>query len=574
MKRLLFLFLLFCFVSSQASILDLKITEIMYHPKPGVGQTEKELEFIELKNTGSDPLNLKSLVVLGGIQFIFSTDYILYPNEFAVLVSDSNVFHVRYPGVKVAGQYASNLANSGEDLLLRAGTDTLIEMQYKDDLPWSPLTDGHGFSLVSVEVNPTTDQSSRKDWKNSCSINGSPGSDDPDCSSNFPDVWVNELLSHTDLPQLDAIEIFNNSLVTADISDWYLSDSKGNPYQFKIPKGTIIQPKSYYLVDETSFNPNGLGFRFNRSGDEVYLFSSNASNELTGFATGWSFNAQYNGTSFGVYITSENEKHFVAQEGLTLGSANSAPKVGPLVISQIMYNPNAIQYEHLKIENISDTTVEFWHAGTPDSGWVVSGIKYQFPAGVSLEPGDHLFLTNAAPNVFRSTNSISSAVKVYQYTGKLSNKGEDISLWAYDRMDTTGLGLTFMPKVLIETVDYNDKHPWPLLADGNGYFLERKSNEDYGNDPINWQDGSEISDAIVDLEGKTIDANIINDVLSFGRDEGLSGRVIVYDLNGRMMLNTKLVNSNLELGIKSWSDGVYILNFNSGSNAQSVKLVK
>lgn len=566
--------MLACVGYAQASILDLKITEIMYHPNPGVGQTEKQLEFLEMKNTGSDPLNLKSLVVLGGIQFIFSSDYILAPNSFAVLVSDSNVFHVRYPSVKVAGQFSSNLANSGEDLLVRAGTDTLIEMEYSDDLPWSPLADGHGFSLVPNELNPTGDQDSYLEWTNSCSIEGSPGADDALCSLNFPDVWVNELLPHTDLPQVDAIEIYNNSSSAVDIGDWYLSDSKGNPYQYKIPNGTMIQPNSYYVVDESMFNVNGLGFRFNRSGDEVYLFSSNSSNKLTGFVTGWEFEAQYNGTSFGVHITSENEKHFVAQESLTLGSQNGYPKMGPLAFTQIMYNPNAIQYEYLKIENTVDTVVDFWHAGTPDSGWVVTGIGYKFPAGVSLKPGEHLFLTNGIPQDFKTDNGIPDSIDVYQYTGKLSNKGEDVSIWAYDRMDTTDLGVIFMPKVLIETVDFDDKSPWPLLSDGHGYFLKRKTKTEYGNDPINWEDGSEIAESIGEELKLELKPYVVNEVLYLKDLNQLAGVISIFDMNGSLVFSEVIVDDHFQVDIKKWSSGIYVLNVNSKRGTWSAKFKK
>ena len=368
-KMLILIILAMC-VNAQASILDLKVTEIMYHPKPDIGQVEKDLEFIELKNTGADTLNLKTLVLFGGAQFVFSSDLKVAPNEFVVLVSDSNVFHQRYPSVKVGGEFTSNFANSGEEFYIKAGNDTLINIEYGDDLPWSPLADGKGFSLVSNDVNPVGKQDKSNDWKNSCAVNGSPGTDDPACT-NFPDVWINELLSHTDLPQVDAIEIFNNSLTEADISGWYLSDSKSNPYKFKIPENTNISAGSYYLIDETQFNISGSGFRFNRSGDEIYLFSGNNSNELTGFVTGWEFEAQYNGVSFGVHITSENEKYFVAQKKVTLGAPNTLPKVGPLVISRINYHPEGNE-EYLIITNIADTTVDLWHSATPDSGWVVS----------------------------------------------------------------------------------------------------------------------------------------------------------------------------------------------------------
>lgn len=572
-RALLITIVLACTKITQASILDLKITEIMYHPTTEVGVTEKQLEFLELKNTGTDDLNLNTVIVAGGIQFIFSFDYILQPNEFAVLVSDSTAFHSRYPGVKVAGQYESNLANSGEGIIISANLNKLIDLEYKDDLPWSVLADGHGYSLVPSEINPTTNQESYQDWKNSCSIMGSPGADEPTCNNDFPDVWVNELLSHTDLPQVDAIEVYNNSSVAADISNWYLSDSKKDPFQYKIPNGTTIQPGDYYVIDESAFNVNDTGFRFNRSGDEIYLFSSNVSDELTGFVTGWEFDAQYNGTSFGVHINSTGEKHFVAQTELTLGAENTDPIIGPLVFTQIMYNPNLIQNEYLKIKNITDTVVNLWHPATPDSGWAVSGIGFKFPAGVSLKPEESLFLTNTVPVIFKTNNSISDSIQVFQYSGKLNNGGEDVSIYAYDRQDTSNSEGIFMPRVLLETVDYDDVNPWPLLADGNGYFLNRKVNTDYGNDPLNWE---EENDFKVSIEEFFTSSNtyVFNDILHFENKDIIQGTITILDLNGRQVFTEKINAKGFQTNIKNWADGIYILNFKSSSNVISTKFIK
>ena len=226
---------------TQASILDLKVTEIMYHPKPDAGQLEEDLEFIEFKNIGTTNINMKSLVLSNAVLYSFDKDEILQPGEMLVLVSDSNVFHERYPLVKVAGQYSNKFSNGGEKLYVKAGLDTLIEFEYKDDLPWSTLADGNGYSLVSVEINPKGDPSKSEYWRNGSTVNGTPGEESA-IVLEFPDVWINELLSHTDVPEVDAIELFNNSLTPADISNWFLSDSKSSPYKFQFSSGTIINP--------------------------------------------------------------------------------------------------------------------------------------------------------------------------------------------------------------------------------------------------------------------------------------------------------------------------------------------
>ena len=90
--------------------------------------------------------------------------------------------------------------------------------------------------------------------------------------------------------------------------------------------------------DENEFNPGGAGFALGSDGDEVYLFSGDGTN-VTGYVHGYSFGAAENGVSFGRYVTSLGEEHFVAQSALTLNTNNSGPKVGPVVISEIMYHP-------------------------------------------------------------------------------------------------------------------------------------------------------------------------------------------------------------------------------------------
>ncbi len=45
-----------------------------------------------------------------------------------------------------------------------------------------------------------------------------------------------------------------------------------------------------------------------------------------------------------------------------------------------------------------------------------------------------------------------------------------------------------MPHILVEKVKYNDKAPWPTLADGGGWALQRWRVDEYGDDPINWRD--------------------------------------------------------------------------------------
>lgn len=159
--------------SNPQDLSTLRIAEIMYNPAGG-----NDFEFIELKNTGAEPLSLEGVAFVTGIAFTFPAGATLPAGRFAVLVYSPAAFAQRYPGVPIAGQYSGKLANEGEQLVL-AGPDgqPLIDMTYDDEAPWPTSPDGSGYSLVIVDdlADPTLPGS----WRASAAVNGSPGQNDP-----------------------------------------------------------------------------------------------------------------------------------------------------------------------------------------------------------------------------------------------------------------------------------------------------------------------------------------------------------------------------------------------------------
>ncbi len=158
-------------------------------------------------------------------------------------------------------------------------------------------------------------------------------------------MFISELLANstTDVsPGMDAVEIWNADNVPVDISNWYLSDDFRTPKKYKFPPGTIIPAGGYLVVYETNFNANpalpecfGLG----ANGDDIYIFSADANGNLTGYYHGFDYGASEENVTFGLYFTSDGGDVFVAQLSPTLGYANSGPKVGPVVVNEIMYHP-------------------------------------------------------------------------------------------------------------------------------------------------------------------------------------------------------------------------------------------
>ena len=556
---------------------DLKISEIMYHPLDEGGISSSDLEFLELKNTGNEILNLKGVSISEAISFSFEEDCFLLPDSFSVIVSDSNSFHIRYPNVSVAGQYSGKLANSGEHIVLAALSDVIINFEYSDDLPWPVLADGSGFSLVPISDSSELEQGKADYWRNSSVINGSPGSDDDQPLLAYSDLWVNELLSHTDLPQLDAVEFFNAEEDTIDISNWYLSDSKSDVFKYKFPSNSKIAPGEFLVVDESDFNVGERGFRFNRSGDGVYLFSSNEHDELTGYSTGWKFDAQFNGVSFGRYTNGQGMNHFVSLKDVTLGSSNSEPRVGPLAIVNIMYNPDYLNEEYLIIQNTTDSVLSLFHINTPDSSWKITGIDFTFPINTSLKAGEKVIITSMEPSNFRTKYDLNDSIQVFKYSGQISNSGEDISLWWFDRIDTTATGKTFMPKVLIELVEYDDASPWPEAADGYGHCLVRKDLRKYANDYQNWDSSPDFpfysSWSTRFLEGNFMNYRVLNGFLYVDNPNNLSGELRIYSSSGKLVTRLDVTDTKTVLSLQEYANGVFYCSFRATNYHESYSFV-
>jgi hypothetical protein len=475
----------------------LRITELMYHPVSGALGGPDEYEFLELKNTGGAPLNLAGFY-FDGIDFIFPAGTVLPGGAFIVLARNSTAFSNRYPNVAIQGIYWGKLSDSGEKIRLRdAQGNTIISVEYDDDPPWPVAADGLGYSLVLAELNGNPDDP--ETWRASSQSHGSPGADDPAPSYGLG-IVVNEVLAHTDPPFEDAIELHNTSSAPVDIGGWYLSDdfvrtNVAGGYdlkKFHIPAGTVIPAggfKVFYERDFSTLNPL-TPFSLSQYGETVYLSSADASSNLTGFITGATFGVSENRVSMGRYATSRGV-HFVPLSWTTFGSdtpanltefrsgtgvPNASPRVGPVVINEIMYNPTGGGSEFLELLNVTGVSVDL-------SGWRVVGADFTFPPGTAI-PAQGLILllkTNTTTVAdFRTANQVPASVPIFAHDFVLENEGEALRL---EKPNTT----IVEPPIERERVRYNDKSPWPTEADGEGPSLERFSATGYGNDPINWR---------------------------------------------------------------------------------------
>jgi hypothetical protein len=385
----------------------------------------------------------------------------------------------------VAGEYSGNLDNGGEYIRLNDATgQVILDFHYDDG--WYPNTDGLGFSLVILNENaPLETWGDRFSWFSSAEMGGSPGQHDPVPPAIVP-VIVNEALTDTDPPGKDAIELYNPTSGPADIGGWFLTDDHTTPRKFRIPEGTVIPEYGYLIFDEDDFNgdpDDPSSFSLNRLGGEVYLFSADSEKTLTNYLHGFAFGAAANGVSFGRFVTSIGEEHFPAQVANTLGFGNAAPRIGPVVINEIMYHPADGDHEFIELTNISDSVVRFADPVHTSNTWRVEGIGFAFPEGVELEPGGRLLLVQdtVTTSYFRITRNIPDEVQIFNYSGSLDNGSETVRV----QMPGAPEGAE-VPYIDLDRVTYADGDLWPREADGSGPSLERIDLNAYGDDVTNW----------------------------------------------------------------------------------------
>lgn len=480
----------------------LRITELMYSPAGA-----QSYEYIELKNIGPTPLDLRGVRLADGVLFSFTGSAVtnLGAGQSVLVVADTNAFAARYgTGFSIAGRFTGSLENGGERVrLVDSSNEEILDFTYNNS--WYPITDGLGFSLVIVDENAEPDTwSSKAAWRPSGALNGSPGISDPPAPALAP-IRINELLTHTDPPVVDAVELFNPTASDVNIGGWFLTDDRLTPKKFRIPDGTMIGAGSYAVFTEADFNPTpgmGTSFSFSSRGDEAFLLSGDAASNLTGYLHGYDFGPAENGVSFGPHVISTGDEHFVARLSVTLGTANSGPRSGPVSITEIMYRPTDIAGadndldEYIELQNRLGSPTPLFDPAFPTNTWrLEKGVEFAFPTNVTMAASSRLLVVNFNPtnttrlNEFRARFGISATVPIFgPYGGKLDNSGERIELRKPNAPEVDGS----VDYVLVERVDYKDSAPWPAAADGGGASLQRNPlvgagpASIYPNDPANW----------------------------------------------------------------------------------------
>ena len=535
---------------------NIRISEINYNPHDPLTQfgeddvDANEFEFVEIANIGARPVDLMGVQLVEvagkGVEFTFGPQ-VLDAGEFAVIPRNLAAFQSRYgnvPNLAVAadgseGIFAGGLSNAGELITILDARGRMIQQfSYSDAREWPGRADGNASSLEVINLDG--DYDSAENYRSSSEFGGSPG-----LAGLGPDnrVVINELLTNTDAPQRDQIELLNRSINTVDTSGWYISDSNENYLKFAIPANSILHPGDHLLFDETQ-----LDFRLNSvRGDDVYLIESAASGKPERFVDRVEFDATAPGVTLGRLPNGSGRLYPMAEN--TLGRLNTGPIIGDIVVTEIQYAPGDPDGNG----SLTDTSMEYVElynrtdAEQDISGWRIRGDReYEFPTGTTIGPAAVLTVVAFDPADFQTRvlfdllYGSAGANLMGPAFGALGDGLGEIRLMRPEQ--TSPEEPDIIPFSLVDEVQYNDVAPWPVDVAEANRTINRVDPIAFGNNGLNWNADRETPgrvDFTVSVDGdvtgdRLVDSHDIDRVCRAIR-EGDS--TATFDLNGDGVVN-------------------------------------
>lgn len=458
------------------------ISEIMYKPASG-----SDLEFVEIYNSNPFEEEIGEYRLKGEISFTFPVGTILDGESYLVVVKDLTAFQAAYSlpaSVQIfeSGELdgSNSLASSGNLRLVNSSNGTILDIDYDNDAPWPVAANGAGHSISLVR--PSYGENDPQAWEISDVIGGSPGANETYGEAALRNVVINEVLAHTDEPELDTIELYNHSNSSIDISGCTLSDD-ATLNKYTIPNSTVIPARGHVI-----FEQDILGFSLDSSGESIYFKNVTGTRVIDAFK----FKGQENGVSVGRYPDGGDEFHRMA--GLTLGSANGDRRIDDVVINEIMYDPisGVNDDEFIELYNQGPSTVDL-------SGWRLrGGISFTFPDGAQIASGDYVVVARDALRLQTNYAQLNTSNTYGDYSGKLGNGGDRVKLdkpdTVVDNTDPLNPIVTLI-HIVVDDITYGTGGQWPIWAKGGGSSMERVDTRSNPRRPSTWADSDETAKA-------------------------------------------------------------------------------
>ena len=491
------------------------ISEILYHPAQRLDG--REIEFVELYNSQPWAEDVSDWRLSGDIDFVFPAGASVPGNGYLVVGRVPADVEAEFGIAGVAGPWIDNLPNDGGRVRLRKPSGAIVQqVDYNDRGRWPLAADGAGHSLVLAR--PSYGERDVRAWAASHGIGGSPGAADPVPGDDLDHVFVGEVLSNSEPPLEDYLELRNAAPTPVDVSNCTLSDARDSLALFTIPDGTSIPAQGTLRFTETE-----LGFAFDSTGDAVYLTDPAGERVLDAV----------------LLPASLTDVPFVRHRSDGSLRAARTPEV---VINEIMF--------HAPTHDGDDEWVELHNPGGAAidlGGWAFTdGIDFVFPAGTEIAAGGFLVVAKDRARTLANHPALDPAIVLGDYGDSLSNGGERVKL---SRPEGAVL-------VVEDAIEYTESDRWHRFADGRGASLERRDPRGDSMAASNWADSDESAKApwtTVEFTGTLAHGNTsapANQVQMFllGAGEALVDAVEVIPEGGSNIVS----NGDFESGTSGW----------------------
>jgi len=235
-------------------------------------------------------------------------------------------------------------------------------------------------------------------------------------------------------------------------------------------------------------------------------------------------------------------------------SSCANPAIPQLVISKINYNPLPVdKYKSDDLEFIEITNKSSQPVNLTGVYFSQLGFTFQFPANSTIGAGKKLILAGDESSFEQFYGSIPFG----RFTRDLSNKSEKIVL-----ADAFGN--------VIDSVRYFDSIPWPVEADGGGYFLVLKDVNSDNSLAASWTFSSNISVGVKNNSFETVVHVYPNPAHSEITVESNYKNIIsfeIFDISGRKMIVRNEINAGrFRIDVGELLPAIYILKFNYLNN--------
>ena len=140
---------------------NIKITEILYN-NPGTDS----LEFLEIKNLDSSPINIGGWKFTDGVDGLFPSNLTIQPGQYIVFAKYQQVVNDFFNINSYAWEITNSLNNAGETVAISNAQGTLIDsVAYGITAPWDSTANGYGPSLTLC--NESADNNLASSWTTS-----------------------------------------------------------------------------------------------------------------------------------------------------------------------------------------------------------------------------------------------------------------------------------------------------------------------------------------------------------------------------------------------------------------------